>query len=302
MTVAAGAGSGRDLLADALVAAGGAAVLHDGGRLTTYLPLHDETLDGPLSLVRECLRNASPSADPELEWEVEADRDWAAEWKAGLRARRVGRRFVLHPPGAEVELAPRDLPIAIEPGMAFGTGEHATTRGAIRLLEDAVEPGHRVLDAGTGSGILAIAAARLGAGSVLAVDADPSAIEVASDNVRSNGVSEAVRASVATLDHRYFAGGTLFDVIVANILSGVLIPLLPAFRDGLAAGGSLIVAGILEEQSYAFAAAAEAAGFGPQCVDVEQGWWSARLLRRATAEEGSTVGRTPDGEFPCVST
>jgi len=291
VTVAAPHAAGRDLIAEALVAAGGAAVLHEGDRLTTYLPLSDAAPAGSLSLVRECVRNAGLPAEPTLEWEVEADRDWATEWKAGLRARRVGRRFLLRPPWVKAAPAPGVLSIVVEPGMAFGTGEHATTRGAIRLLEEAVEPGHRVLDAGTGSGILAIAAALLGARPVLAVDVDPCAVEVARENARVNGVSDAVHASVAAVDGGFLADGPTFDVIAANILSGVLIPLLPAFRDALSPGGSLVLAGILEEQSGTFAAAAEAAGFGPPRVDVEQGWWSARLVRRATGG-GSVAGRS----------
>jgi ribosomal protein L11 methyltransferase len=281
--VRAPAGPASDLLADALVAAGGAAVHDQGPVLVTYVPLFQADPRGALADVRSCLVQAGIDPDAAVDWRVEADRDWAAEWKAGLRARRVGRRFVLHPPWVDPGAGPGDLTIAVEPGMAFGTGEHATTRAALRLLEASIEPGAVVLDAGAGSGILAIAAALLGAGRVVAVDVDPLAVEATRSSVLAHGVRDRVQVSLASVDAPFLSDAGPFDVIVANILSGVLRPLLPSLRSALAAAGSLIVSGILEEEAPDFMDSARAAGLFEATRDAEEGWWSARLTadRRA---------------------
>jgi ribosomal protein L11 methyltransferase len=265
------------LVSEALIAAGGVAVQEHPDALVTHLPLADGEVGATVESVRACLLRAGCGTGLPIDWTVEEDRDWAAEWKAGLRARRVGRRFLLHPPWSAPDRAPGDLAIAVEPGMAFGTGEHPTTRGALRHLESAVRPGAHVLDAGTGSGVLAIAAALLGARLVTAVDLDPTAVDVARANASANGVAEVVRTAERRLDGGFLAEAGPFDVIVANILSGVLAPLLPALRDGLSSGGALIVAGILEDESAAFLTAAAAAGLAAASVDLEDGWWSARL-------------------------
>jgi ribosomal protein L11 methyltransferase len=168
--------------------------------------------------------------------------------------------------------------------MAFGTGEHATTRGALRALESAVRPGDRVLDVGTGSAILAIAAARLGAGEVLAVESDPDALENAEDNLRRNGVADQVELLHGVVDDEFLAllGPARFDLIVANVLSGVLVPLLPAFLAALAPAGQgrdergpgrLILGGILEEEAESVIDAAREAGFTLTAEDFEDEWW-----------------------------
>ncbi|HSM34845.1 MAG TPA: 50S ribosomal protein L11 methyltransferase [Longimicrobiales bacterium] len=270
-------GADPALVSEALIAAGGAAVQESAEALVTHLPLADGDVGGAVDSVRACLLRAGCAAGLRIDWTVEEDRDWAAEWKAGLRPRRVGRRFLLHPPWNVPDRAPGDLTIAIEPGMAFGTGEHATTRGALRHLESAVRPGSHVLDAGTGSGVLAIAAARLGARLVTAVDLDPTAVDVTRANASANGVDGVVRAAVRDVDGGFLAEAGPFDVIVANILSGVLAPLLPALRTGLSPAGALIVAGILEEEAADFLTAADAAGLAAASEDLEDGWWSARL-------------------------
>lgn len=270
-------GADPALVSEALIAAGGAAVQESPEALVTHLPLADGDVGGAVEAVRACLQRAGCAAGLAIDWSVEEARDWAAEWKAGLRPRRVGRRFLLHPPWSVPDAAPGDLTIAVEPGMAFGTGEHATTRGALRHLESVVRPGSHVLDAGTGSGVLAIAAARLGARLVTAVDLDPTAVDVARANASANGVDDVVCTAVRTLDGGFLADAGPFDVIVANILSGVLAPLLPALRSGLPPAGVLIVAGILEEEAADFLTAAHAAGFAAASEDLEDGWWSARL-------------------------
>lgn len=266
-----------DLTADALIGAGAGAVRRDGLRLTTHLPLGGSPA-ATLRRLRWALARAGilPPRDS-LEWAVEPDRDWSAEWKSGLRARRIGERIIVHPTWVDPEGGDADIPIAIDPGLAFGTAEHATTRGALRLLEPAVRPGWRVLDAGTGSGILAIAALALGAGSVLAVDTDADAVATARANLDGNGVGEAATTMVAEVTPTWLARRpeAPFDLILANILSGVLRPLLGPMRDALCPGGGIVVAGILAGEASAFRRATGAAGLSLEREDLEEGWWSA---------------------------
>jgi ribosomal protein L11 methyltransferase len=128
-----------------------------------------------------------------------SEKDWAEAWKTHYDVLRVGRRLVIKPTWRDYDRLPDDLVIELDPGMAFGSGLHPTTRLCLEALEDYLQPGTRVLDVGTGSGILAIAAARLGASQVLALDSDPLAVRVADENVVLNGVESVVRIEVGTV-------------------------------------------------------------------------------------------------------
>src|SRR5690606_26457499 len=125
--------------------------------------------------------------------------DWANAWKEHYRVLRVGERIVVVPSWLEYEAAPGDVVLQLDPGMAFGTGLHPTTQLCLRLLERYARPGLRTLDIGTGSGILAIAAAKLGAGPILALDNDPVAVGVAAENTARNGVADLVSAAEGSL-------------------------------------------------------------------------------------------------------
>lgn len=272
-------------VAEGLIELGGTAVMQEGDRLSTYFraPAEPDTF---VAEAADRLRALVPGVDLEFDWAWRADEDWSESWRWGLRPRRAGERLVVAPSWTEPELRPDDLVIVIDPEMAFGTGEHATTRGALRALEVAVEPGDRVLDVGTGSGILAIAAALLGAGEVLAVESDEDAIENAQDNLRRNGVAERVELLHGLVDDEFLAllGPGRFDVIVANVLSGILVPLLPAFHAALAppqrdreGAGQLILGGILDEEADTVIEAARRAGFTLLTEDLEEEWWGGRF-------------------------
>lgn len=207
---------------------------------------------------------------------VPAD-DWDAEWRRGLQPRRVGERIVVAPTWASPELHEGDVLLAIDPEMAFGTGEHGTTRGMLRLLQQLDCRGARVLDVGTGSAILAIAAALLGASEIDAVESDADALINARDNVERHGVAAQVRLEQSLVDGAWLAAHGSFDIILANILSSVIRPLLPAFRAALRPGGALLVSGILEQESRDVLADAAATGFRARIEDREDGWWSAWL-------------------------
>lgn len=186
-----------------------------------------------------------------------AETDWATAWKASYRPLRVGRRFLIIPAWqkAEVQPAADDIPLLLDPGMAFGTGLHPSTQLCLCLMEEVVRPGQRVLDAGCGSGILSIAAARLGAARVDAFDIDPIAVTATQENAALNDLP--IPLNVVVSDGP--GAGPLWvlpdgarpawDVILVNILPHVIEMLLDAgLHTYLAPGGRLILAGIIEER------------------------------------------------------
>ncbi|HUE95108.1 MAG TPA: 50S ribosomal protein L11 methyltransferase [Longimicrobiaceae bacterium] len=269
----------RDLLAEGLLAAGGLSVLDEQDRLTTYLPPPEESVDAYVRRTSRFLADWIGDDPPDLTWRWHANEDWEREWKRGLRPRKVSPRFVVKPSWTEWRASPEEIVIEIDPQMAFGTGEHPTTRGCLRLLDSVLQPGDRVLDVGSGSGILSIAAARAGAGSVIAVDFDPDANVNARENIERNRVGEVVEICERMADPQWLTALGPFDLILANILSGVIRPLLPVLARTLKPGGRLIVSGILQEEADPVVRDADAAGFEVAEEDREEEWWSAVLRR-----------------------
>jgi ribosomal protein L11 methyltransferase len=169
--------------------------------------------------------------------------------------------------------------IIIEPGMAFGTGEHPTTRGVARLLHGVLRPGMTVADLGAGSAVLSIAAAKLGAGRVYAVEVDPDAILDAEANVQRNAVADRVHVFEGDAEALLPLLAPV-EVILANIISSVLVLLLPAMAAGLAPGGRAILSGILLEERAGLCATLAAAGWEVVDEDAEEAWWSVTIARR----------------------
>jgi ribosomal protein L11 methyltransferase len=204
--------------------------------------------------------------------------DWSSNWKQYFKPFRVGERFVLKPSWETFDRYPSDLVIEIDPGMAFGTGLHASTRLALTLLERYVKKGTRVLDVGTGSGILSIAAARLGAIYVLGVDADAEAVAIARENVRINAleidradsIQQRIELLVGSIDTLPITGQ--FECIVMNIRPNIVLPLLPYVKVFLQTGGTIIISGILEEESTEFLHDIRAFDLIVQNYLVEDGW------------------------------
>ncbi|MEA3338706.1 MAG: 50S ribosomal protein L11 methyltransferase [Chloroflexota bacterium] len=186
-----------------------------------------------------------------------AEADWAEAWKKQLKVLHIGQRIVIRPSWLDYTPAPREIVIQLDPGMAFGTGLHPTTQMCLAALEGLIRPEARVLDLGTGSGILAIAAAKLGAGHVLAVDNDPVAEKTARGNVRANRVAKAVSVTSGSLAD---APGS-YDLVVVNILAKVIVEMA---QQGLAErvrpGGMLIAAGIIADQKPEVVAALQREG------------------------------------------
>ena len=205
-----------------------------------YLPV-DDRLEDRLGLLKDALA-ALPGhgvigAGTDLTLRYVEEADWANAWKEFYKPFRVGRRLVVTPPWEHPELAPDDIPLVIDPGMAFGTGSHPTTQLCLVALEDYVRPGARVADIGTGSGILAIAAAKMGASHVAANDNDPLAVRIARENAVANGVPVEITDALPTGQ---------YDAVVANILADVIIGMAEELQVLLAPGGVLLVSGIID--------------------------------------------------------
>ena len=223
-----------------------------------YLPADDQ-LPANKRRVEEALWHLGqirPIPAPTFCPVVEAD--WAEAWKERLNILHVGQHIVIRPSWRDYAPAPGDVVIQLDPGMAFGTGLHPTTQMCLVALEELIHPGAEVLDLGTGSGILAIAAAKLGAGHVLAMDNDQVAVETARDNVISNEVRGSVSVTCGSLAEV----SESYDLVVVNILARVIVEMA---QEGLAKrvrpGGKLITTGILAEQEQKVVAALERGEF-----------------------------------------
>jgi ribosomal protein L11 methyltransferase len=260
----------RAAVVGALFAVGARAVQEVGKDLRTYLPVGTD----PGGMIRT-LAAVSPSSRVETSEVLVAD--WDTAWRGRLNIQRAGR-LVVAPPWLADGLD-RDSTIVIDPGMAFGTGDHATTRGVLRLASNVVGPGDRVADLGAGSGVLSIAAAKLGADKVAAIELDPDATDNAEANVRANGVGD--RVSVLLGDAAVLLPLVApVRVVLANIVAPVVLSLLPLIREALTLDGRAIVGGIMDEERRAFMAAVEDAGWRVDAEDREESWWSAVIARR----------------------
>ena len=193
------------------------------------------------------------------------EEDWAESWKQFIKPREIGRFFIIKPTWEPIAVTDRTV-IELDPGQAFGTGEHATTQLCLSMLEEAVEAGDSVIDIGCGSGILAIAAAKLGA-QVVATEIDPAAAQIAAENAARNGV----RIEVLVADG--LPGGlAAADVAVSNIVSATLIRLAPAVARLTKEGGIWIASGIIPANLPDVLSAAETAGFSEVSRREEGGW------------------------------
>ena len=232
--------------------------------------------------LRRLLEDAGRGADvARVQFEALRRSEWETAFHRHLRPVRVGRLLVRPRPCAEVPRA-GEVVVDLEPGLAFGTGDHPTTRMALAALERSLRPGDRVLDFGTGSGVLACAAARLGAGAVLALDIDPQAVSAARRNVALNGLDI---VTVAQADAPPI-GCAPYDVAVANISAGVIVSILPALLASVRPGGRCLLGGIIAPQlsrvTRALAATtADQQPLQPSEVHSDGEWRSLEVIRPA---------------------
>lgn len=222
----------------------------------TYLPLACTTSEQLRALQGELSRLAERYPLTAARLRELGQRDWANAWKAYFEPQRIGERLVVKLADQAFRATGEDIVIDLEPGMAFGTGLHPTTRMCLICLQERVKVGDRVLDMGTGSGILAVAAAKLGATSVLAVDNDPVAVEVARKNISLNGLHEVVEAVEGSLDPLAQAHVLPVDGITINILADVIADMMEqGLTNYLKRGGWLIAGGIAEGSEQTLTAA-----------------------------------------------
>jgi ribosomal protein L11 methyltransferase len=229
------------------------------------------------------MRDIASRIEPKLSVEAEEvpDIDWVAHSLEGLKPVRAGRFFVHG--SHDRSLRPSSgIAIEIEAGLAFGTGHHGTTAGCLEVIERVVrrEKPRSALDLGTGSGVLAIAVAKLAQIPVLATDIDPIATRVAGENARLNNASRLVHTVTATgFHHPVFSTAGPFDLIVANILARPLMKLAPDMARNLSAGGSLVLSGILDSQRDAVLAAYVGQRFRHVSTLHREGWTTLHLKR-----------------------
>jgi ribosomal protein L11 methyltransferase len=263
-------GTSSDAALAALFDMGSEGVHEAGADLVTHFPG-----DADAAAITAAVMAADPEA--QVVAAIIPAIDWAEEWKRGVGAHELGVLAIVPPWLAEGRDPART--IVIEPQMAFGTGEHQTTRGVVRLLPSVIRPGDRVADLGAGSAVLAIAAAKLGAAQVTAIELDHDAIANAEENVARNGVAGVV--TVIEGD-----AGLLLPliapvrVVLANIISSVLTEMLPTIATSLTADGEAVLSGILVEERAAMLATLDAGGWTLLDEDEEGLWWSARIARR----------------------
>ena len=253
---------------DALFAAGAQGVQDEGSTVITHFPPHSD-LAAVERAVRAVDAGARFSAEPAPEV------DWS-EWRASVSAHRLGKLTISPPWLAD----PGDaMTVIIDPAMAFGTGEHATTRGVVRLMQTLDPMPATVADLGAGSAVLAICAAKLGATRVAAVELDQDAIGNAEENVVRNGAAASVKViqGDAALLLPLLAPVAL---ILANIISSVLLELLPLICESLTEDGRAILSGILEEERGMMSDAILRNGLMIESEDLEEGWWSVMIARQ----------------------
>ena len=207
------------------------------------------------------------------------DSGWAEKWKEHFHARKIGERIVIKPSWEEYQAKESDVVLTVDPGQAFGTGTHETTRMCLRFIEGAYaqegSPPRSVLDIGTGTGILGIAAAKLGATRVLAIDTDPVAVEVAVKNAEINEVANVLRAEETILSE--ISGQ--FDMVLGNLIAEILVDLAELIVARCAPGGRVIVSGILSEKSGGVIE--EFSGHGAKLAGkTVDGEWTALLFRK----------------------
>lgn len=215
----------------------------------------------------------------ELQTRLVREEDWAEAWKSHFPVLRIGRRMVIRPTWRRHRALPDDVVLSLDPGMAFGTGLHPTTRLCLAALETLAEEGllargrarngtARVIDVGCGSGILAIAAGKLGAGEMLGVDTDPIAVESTIANARLNGQSRRLRVRQGSAP----SGEGPFDIVLANLIASLLVLLARPLRGELAPGGHILASGIFRDREGDVRAAFRDAGLTVARRWVEEDW------------------------------
>ena len=237
-----------------------------------YLPVNGE-LEGRIQTLQQEIKvlesrgvNTAPAVLTTAELQ---DEDWSDTWKQYFHTEKPGERVVIKPTWEEYAPQGDEVVIELDPGAAFGTGTHATTSMCIRQLEKLVKPGMTVFDVGTGSGILSIISAKLGAKNIQAVDYDDSVLKIVEENLEQNNVQDII--SVAQSDLMQNVHGKA-ELVIANIIADIIIRLFDQLDEHLEQGGTLLTSGIIEDRIEDVLAAAEKHGYGVVERLENKGW------------------------------
>ena len=203
------------------------------------------------------------------------EEDWANNWKQFYHTRHIGKRLTVSPSWEDYKPAEGEIVMNLDPGMAFGTGTHDTTRLCLELLEECVTPATHILDVGTGSGILSVGGVLLGAPSALGVDIDPVAVKVAKENSELNGTSDRTEFICGDLTDKVRGK---FEIVTANIVADVIIRLLGTVKNYLVKGGAFIISGIIDTRADEVENACREAGFVTE-KRLEHGGWVAIMMK-----------------------
>lgn len=246
-----------------------------------YLPVNGE-LEGRIQTLQQEIKalesrgvNTAPAVLTTAELQ---DEDWSDTWKQYFHTEKPGKRVVIKPTWEEYEPKDDEVVIELDPGAAFGTGTHATTSMCIRQLEKLVKPGMTVFDVGTGSGILSIISAKLGAKNIQAVDYDDSVLKIVEENLEQNNVQDII--SVAQSDLMQNVHGKA-ELVIANIIADIIIRLFDQLDEHLEQGGTLLTSGIIEDRIEDVLVAAEKHGYGVVERLENKGWACITFKRKA---------------------
>ena len=236
--------------------------------VSVYLPVERDIRED-VEFLREML--AKDGIDGEIKMIGLNEEDWANAWKAYYKPIKIGQRMVIVPAWEKYQAEAHELVVRMDPGMAFGTGTHETTRLVIGLLEKYTTPGVRMLDVGTGSGILAICASKLGAGECKAYDIDPMSVRVARENIKDSGLTN-ITCDQSDLLRSVDLQGGKYGLVCANIVADIIIRMTPDVHKYIADDGVLLASGIIMERSSDVVSCFEAHGFEIVERAEENGW------------------------------
>ena len=251
--------------------------------LLSYFPM-DDLVGERVEKIRKFLAQLPewglPAQAAEVSLKSVVEKDWATQWRFAFPPLKIGKRLVVAPTWHQIKPQASDILIRLNPGMAFGTGQHPTTHLSLELLEENVSGGEVVADLGTGSGILSIAVAKLGAKRIDAVDLDETAIPIARENFQHNGVASIIHL---TQGDGFKVLNEKYDLIVANILTKVILPMIPKLPQFLRTDGRVILSGVMTKEAKQIEAVLRENGFRDICTRTEADWVGiqAKLARDA---------------------
>lgn len=258
----------------------------EGGIVHLYWPeggWNGQVLDALTSL----LRRVAPETEPAVTVLKVANQDWNEAWAKTVRPIRIGRRLVIRPSWEPAVLSRGDIELILDPKQAFGTGHHATTRLLLEWLEELIHGGERILDLGTGSGILAMAAVRFGAASALAIDYDPVAIDCAKDYAAQNGFGAELELRTAQVADLREGDAQDVTLVLANLDRKTLLESAPCWGPYLARGARLLLSGLLVDDRAEIASACAAVGGLVRQAREAEGWLALEVLAPETCEGGT---------------